>query len=107
MPIHVHGASPVARLVKQCACDAGDGLIPGLGRSPDEGIGYPLQHAWASLVAQTVKNLPPVQPGFDLWTGTIPWRRAWQPTPVFLLGESPWTEEPGGYIAKSQIQLSN
>ena len=26
----------------------------------------------------------------------IPWRRAWQPTPVFLPGESPWTEEPGG-----------
>ena len=28
--------------------------------------------------------------------GKIPWRRAWQPTPVFLPGESPWTEEPGG-----------
>ena len=27
--------------------------------------------------------------------GRFPWRRAWQPTPVFLLGESPWTEEPG------------
>jgi len=26
----------------------------------------------------------------------IPWRRAWQLTPIFLLGESPWTEEPGG-----------
>ena len=26
----------------------------------------------------------------------IPWRRAWQPTPVFLPGESPWTEEPAG-----------
>ena len=34
--------------------------------------------------------------GFDPWVGTIPWRRAWQPTPVFLPGESPWTEEPGG-----------
>ena len=28
--------------------------------------------------------------------GKIPWRRAWQPTPVLLPGESPWTEEPGG-----------
>ena len=28
--------------------------------------------------------------------GKIPWRRAWQPTPVFLPGESPWTEEPRG-----------
>ena len=26
----------------------------------------------------------------------FPWRRSWQPTPVFLLGESPWTEGPGG-----------
>ena len=28
--------------------------------------------------------------------GKIPWRKAWQPTPVFLPGESPWTEEPAG-----------
>ena len=32
----------------------------------------------------------------DPWVRKIPWRRAWQPTPVFLPGESPWTEEPGG-----------
>ena len=32
--------------------------------------------------------------GFDPLVGKIPWRRAWQPTPVFLPGESPWTEEP-------------
>ena len=32
--------------------------------------------------------------GFDPWVGKIPWRRAWRPTPVFLPGESPWTEEP-------------
>ena len=30
------------------------------------------------------------------WVGNIPWSRAWQPTPVFLPGESPQTEEPGG-----------
>ena len=30
------------------------------------------------------------------WVGKIPWRRARQPTPVFLLGEFPWTEELGG-----------
>ena len=34
-------------------------------------------------------------PGFDPWVGKVPWRRAWQRTPVFLPGESPWTEEPG------------
>ena len=40
-------------------CNAGDpSSIPGLGRSPGEGTGYPLQYSWASLVAQVVKNLP-------------------------------------------------
>ena len=49
------------------------------------------------LVAQMVKNLPVMQEtGFDPWVGKIPWRRAWQSTPVFLPGESPWTEETGG-----------
>ena len=42
---------------KQSACNAGDpGSIPGSGRSAGEGIGCPLQHSWASLVAQLVKN---------------------------------------------------
>ena len=44
---------------KESACNVGDlGLIPGLGRSPGEGIGYPVQYSWASLVAQLVKILP-------------------------------------------------
>ena len=30
------------------------------------------------------------------WVGKIPWRRAWQPTPVFFPGDFPWMEEPGG-----------
>ena len=34
-------------------------------------------------------------PGFDPWVVKIPWRRAWQPTPVFFSGESPCTEELG------------
>ena len=33
---------------------------------------------------------------FNPWVGKIPWKRAWHSTPVFLPGESPWTEEPGG-----------
>ena len=32
---------------------------------------------------------------FDPWVGKIPWRRKWQPTPGFLSGESPGTQEPG------------
>jgi len=44
---------------KDSACDAGNaGLIPGSGISAREGIGYPLQYSWASLVAQLVKNPP-------------------------------------------------
>ena len=47
---------------KEYTCNAGDpSLIPGLGRSTEEGIGYPLQYSWASLVVQLVKNLPAMQ----------------------------------------------
>ena len=47
---------------KESVCNARDpGLITGSGRSLGEGIGYPLQYSWASLVAQTVKNLPAMQ----------------------------------------------
>ena len=43
---------------EESACNAGDpGLIPGSARSA-EGISYPLQYSWASLVAQLVKNPP-------------------------------------------------
>ena len=54
-----------------------------------------------SLVTQMVKNLPAMQETWVWSLGLIPglrispWRRAWQPSPVFLPGESPWTEEPG------------
>ena len=44
---------------KESACNAGDpSSIPGLGSSPGEVIGYPLQCSWAPLVAQIVKNPP-------------------------------------------------
>ena len=50
---------PGGSVGKESASIAGDsGSIPGKGRSPEEGIGYPLQYSWASLVAQLVKNLP-------------------------------------------------
>ena len=32
--------------------------------------------------------------GFNPWIETMSWSRAWQPSPVFLPGKSPWTEEP-------------
>ena len=46
-------------VAKESTCSAGDpGLIPGLGRFTGEGIGYPLQYSWASLVAQLLKAPP-------------------------------------------------
>ena len=40
---------------------------------------------------------------FDPWVGKISWRKPWQPTPVFLPGESPWTEEPDGLQSENSI----
>ena len=53
---------PGSSVGKESACNAGDpSSIPGSGRSFGEGIGYPLQCSWASLVAQLVKTLPAMQ----------------------------------------------
>ena len=53
---------PDCSVGKESAWNAGDpGMILGSGRSGGEGIGYPLQYSWASLVAQLVKNLPAMQ----------------------------------------------
>ena len=91
--VSTYGASLVAQLVK----NAGEpSSIPGLGRSPGEGIGYPFQYSWTCLVAQIIKYLPAVrETWFDLWVGKIPWRRALQSTLVFLSGESLKTEKSG------------
>ena len=69
----------------ECACNAGDpGSIPGLGRSAGEGIGYPLQYSWASLVTQLVKK----SACNVRHLGSIPGlRRERLPTPVFWPGE--------------------
>ena len=45
-------------------------MIPGLGRSAGEGIGYPLQYSWASLVAQLVENPPGMQ---ETWVRSLGW----------------------------------
>ena len=50
---------PDSSFGKESTCNAGDpGSIPGSGRSTGEGIGYPHQYSWASLVAQLVKKPP-------------------------------------------------
>ena len=62
---------PDSSVGKESACNAGDpSLIPGSGRSAREGIGYPLQYTWASLVAQLVKNLPAV---WETWVQSLGW----------------------------------
>ena len=76
---------PDSSVGKESACNAGDlSLIPGSGRFTGEGIGYLLQHSWAFLAAQLVKNPPAMgRPGFSPWVGKIPWRRERLPTLVF------------------------
>ena len=84
---------PDSSVGKESAWNAGDpSLIPGSGRSPGEGIGYPLQYYWASLVAQPVKNPPTV---WETWV----WSPGWEDPPEkgkathsnILAWRIPWT----------------
>ena len=83
---------------KESACTRGEpALIPGLGSCPGEGIGYPLQYSWASLVVQTVNSM---QAMWETWVQSLGWEdpleEGMAPYSIFLPRESPWTEEPGG-----------
>ena len=102
---------PDSSVGKESTCNAGDpSSIPGSDRSTGEGIGYPLQYSWASLVAQLVRNcLQCRRFGFNSWVGKIPWRREWLPTPVFWPGEfhglySPWSHK--GLDTTERLSLS-
>ena len=67
----VYMGFPHSSVGKESACNAGDpGSTPGSGRSPGEGIGYPLQYSWASLVAQLGKNLPAM---WETWVRSLGW----------------------------------
>ena len=56
---------------KESTCHAGDpSLTPGSGRSPGEGIGYPLQYSEAFLRVQLVKNLPTM---WETWVQSLGW----------------------------------
>ena len=83
---------PDSSVGKESACDAGDpSSIPGLGRSPGEGIGYPLQDSWAFPVTQTVENPPairetlfpslgwedPLEKGKTTHSSILAWRIPW------------------------------
>ena len=93
---------------RESACNSGDpGSIPRLGRYAGEEVGYPPQYSWVSLVASMIKkfHLQCRRPGFDPWVGKIPWRRAWQPTPVFLPGESRGQRSLVGYSPWGHTEL--
>ena len=94
---------------KEAACNAGDlGLIPGSGRSPGEGMGYPLQYSWAFLVAQTVKKLPAMQ---ETWVRSLVWEDPLEEGMATHFWRIPmqrgawWATVHG--VRKSQTQLSN
>ena len=90
---------PHCSFCKEPACNAGDpGLIPGWGRSAGEGIGYPLQYSWASLVVQTVKNLPATR---ETWVRSLGWEDPLQKGKAthssILAWRIPWTvDSPWG-----------
>ena len=94
---------PDSSVGKESSCNAGDpSLIPELGRSDGEGIGYPLQYSWAFLVAQLVKNLPAMQ---ETWVGRSPGEGKDYPLPYSGLENSKDCIVHG--VAKSQTRLSD
>ena len=74
---------------KKFTCNAGDpDSVPGSGRSPGEGIGYPLPFFWTSLVAQLVKNPPAMQ---ETWVPSLGW-------------EDPLEKGKAGYLLQYSVQ---
>ena len=82
-------------------------LIPGSGRSPGEGSGYPLQYSWASLVAQMVKNPPAM---WETWVRSLGWEDPLEEVmaahPSILAWRIPWTEKPGWSRSTSALMYS-
>ena len=95
-------ASLMVQMVKNLPAMQETWLDSWLRRSPGEGMGDPLQYSWASLVAQMVKNLTAMR---EMWGGKIPWRRAWQPIPVFLPGEPNGQSSLVGYSPWGRKEL--
>ena len=94
LPFLFHRELPYESSVgKESTCKAGDpGSIPGSGRSPGEGIGYPLQYSWVTLVAQLVKNPPAMQ---ETWIRSLGWEdpleKGKATHPDILAWRIPWT----------------
>ena len=69
--VYTYTGFPGSSAGKESACSAGDSdSIPGLGSSPGEGIGYPLQYAWAPWWLRWLRiHLQCGKPGFYPWVG--------------------------------------
>ena len=78
-------------------------MISGSGRSTGEGIGYPLQYSWASLVSQLVKNLPVMR---ETWVQSLGWEDPLEKEMAIhcsiLAWRMPWTIYIVHGVAKSQ-----
>ena len=62
---------PDSSVGKESTCSAGNpSSIPELGRSAGEGIGYPLQYSWASLMVHLEKNPPAMR---ETWVRSLGW----------------------------------
>ena len=86
-------AFPDSSVGNESASNAGDlGSIPGSGISAGEGIGYPLQYSWPSLMAQLVKNRPAMQ---ESWVRSLGWEDPLEKGKVtrssILAWRIPWT----------------
>ena len=90
----IEGAGfPGSSTSKESSCNAGGlGSIPGLGSSPGEDIGYPLQYSWVSVVTLLVKN--PTGSMGDLGSSTL--EKGMAAHASILAWRIPWTEKPGG-----------
>ena len=91
-------------------------------RGSGEGLGLKREVDWGLGVRQFSMGIPRWlsnkestcqcgRAGFDPWVRSLgrenPWRRKWQPTPVLLPGEFPWTEEPGGLQSMGSQRVSD
>ena len=107
--MHVRGGFPDSSVSNESVCNAGDpGLIPGSGRSPGGGIGYPLQYSWASLVAQLLKNLPAM---WETWVQSLGWEdpleKAQATHSSILAWRIPWTVYPWGCKESDTTEVYN
>ena len=82
---------------KESACDAGDpSLIPELGRSPGEGIAYPLQDSWPFLVADSKESSCDAGDQVRSQSWEDPLEKEMANHSSILARRIPWTEEPDG-----------